>query len=72
MTMIVVEKGPFITMEGFEKTKFVTTMQLMNSQIQHTPNPCAQLPSFVPLFDEHSSLKTCKKFNMKNFWYKKS
>ena len=29
----------------------------INSQVQHTPNPEAQLPSLVPPFDEHSSLK---------------
>ena len=28
-----------------------------NLQTQQTPNPEAQLPSLVPPFDEHSSLK---------------
>ena len=35
--------------------------------MQHTPKPEAQVPSFVPPFVEHSSLKFNKKFTFKNY-----
>ena len=38
----------------------------INLQMQHTPKPEAQVPSFVPPFVEHSSLEFYKEFTSKN------
>ena len=39
----------------------------INLQMQHTPKPEAQVPSFVPPFVEHSSLEFYKKFTSKDY-----
>ena len=45
----------------------LSSNDLINLQMQHTPKPEAQVPSFVPPFVEHSSLEFYKKFTSRDY-----